>query len=357
MIVLNIVDNIEMVNYGIWQAAISTSPNLIDKGFESWLLFPDSPSVPEISSVNLVPLLDLSVSSITEIINKYNFDPLNTIVVTHGCWSYATRWGSEFKKLGFSWVYIPHGMLEPWSLSQKKIKKWLYFNFIEYPKSKSANYVRAVSKPEFKRLKEKYNNVIWIPNGVPAKKAKVKIQNDKIIFLFMARVNKKKGILPLVEAWINMDFDPKKMELWVAGPDDGELKSFLNLIKGYDSIKYKGAVYGEEKQNLLDLANFYLLPSFSEGFPTSVVEAMSNGLIPLISEGCNFPEVFSEKLGFRIEPNSSSIIKGLTWACELSEELKNTLSFNNSDFILNNYSLDAIAEMQVKYYKHMLSAI
>lgn len=173
----------------------------------------------------------------------------------------------------------------------------------------------------------------------------------------MARVNKKKGILPLVEAWIKMDFDPAHTELWVAGPDDGELKPFLNLIKGYDSIKYKGAVYGEEKQNLLDQANFYLLPSFSEGFPTSVVEAMSNGLIPLISEGCNFPEVFNEKLGFRIEPNSSSIMKGLTWACELSKEQKNTLSFNNSDFILNNYSLGAIAEMQVKNYKNLLAAI
>lgn len=354
MNILHIVDTIDLVNYGIWQAAISTAPHLAERERISWLVFPATSEIPELPAIHPLPVDDISADHLQDWIKAYDFTPQNTVVVTHGCWRFPTRWGYALKKLGFKWIYTPQGMLEPWSMSQKRLKKWLYFYLLEYCYSRLADVVRAVSKPEAERLSKQYQRVTWIPNGVQPIEVAPKIHGEQKIFLFMARLHKKKGILPLVQAWKQVKWEGHQAELWIAGPDDGELSELLSQIKGEHTIFYKGAVYGEEKQQLLDKAHFYVLPSYSEGFPTSVVEAMSYGLIPLVSEGCNFPEVFSEKLGYQIEPDPNSITDGLIWASYLALEEKNQLSLQNSKYIAEYYSLSHIANEQLKIYEKLL---
>ncbi|MEJ0030745.1 MAG: glycosyltransferase [Bacteroidota bacterium] len=87
----------------------------------------------------------------------------------------------------------------------------------------------------------------------------------------------------MVEAWHAINSQNNSVKLIIAGPDEGELKHIQHLIKG--NVEYAGAVYGDGKKKLLNEASYYLLPSYSEGFPTSVLEAMSYGQIPLISSG------------------------------------------------------------------------
>ena len=94
------------------------------------------------------------------------------------------------------------------------------------------------------------------------------------------------------------------MKLIIVGPDEGELAKILPLISG--NIEYKGPLFDSEKSEVLQKAHYYFLPSFSEGFPSSVVEAMSFGAIPVITQGCNFPEVFEQHLGYEISTDQES---------------------------------------------------
>ena len=351
-LVINIVDRLDKVNYGIWQAAIATADVLLEKyGINTELWYPEDHSqLPEYQygNVKLVPV----GRDIPEIEN-----PLQTIVVTHGCWQYPTRWGFALHNRGIKWVYIPHGMLEPWSLSQKWIRKFLYFNLIEKQISKRADAVRAVGKPEFNNLSSTFKNVFHIPNGCKSIPFKSKEWDTKTLqFLFMARLHKKKGILPLVNAWKESKLNNnKKYKLVIAGPDDGELQNLeKELESGTSNIDYIGLAYAQKKNSLLKNSHFYILPSFSEGFPTSVVEAMQYGLIPIISEGCNFPETFENNIAFKVSPEKMTIKNMLEELSTQNPERLSELSLKASQFITQNYSLEIIAHKQFELYKLLL---
>jgi hypothetical protein len=73
---------------------------------------------------------------------------------------------------------------------------------------------------------------------------------------------------------------------------------------------------------------------------------MQYGLIPLISEGCNFPEVFEKGLGIKVAPAVPAILKGLNRLPDYSSEEMQTQSTEGATFVNEHYSLDRIAKMQ-----------
>ncbi len=358
MHIINIIDNISQVNFGIWNAAIATAKHLKeDYNVVSELWFPEIEDAPELENITMVPLKDISKEGLLKLVDKKGLKPSNTIIVTHGCWQYATKWGSELKNKGFHWIYTPHGMLEPWSIQQKKWKKKVYFKLVEYPLSKKSDTIRAVGSPELKNLKNTYKNTVLIPNGIEENITTVKEWKKPVQFLFMARLHHKKGILPLIQAWIasSLNNNPN-FNLNIAGPDDGEKDAMLSLIQknNTQNIKYVGARYGSEKEQLLKQSHFYILPSHSEGFPTSVLEAMQYGLIPIITEGCNFPEVFENKKAIQITTETDSILQGLEKASKIDAATYQKMSQEANKYINQNYTLKKIAKQQYELYKGLL---
>lgn len=351
MRIINIIDRFDKVNYGIWNAAIATAPILKEKfNVVSELWYPSSSYNVKLD-IDCVPL-NRDIDSPEKLIQQRNLKPESDIIVTHGCWQYPTRWGYAFKKLGFKWVYTPHGMLEPWSMKQKWLQKKVYYYLIERKYTKLSDIVRAVGKPELLNLKKIFRNTILIPNGsnvVPLVARNKK--TEPLIFLFMARLHHKKGIIPLIHTWKSSKLsNNSKYKLIIAGPDDGELNNLKKEIQNAENVKYIGAIYDDEKINVLKSAHFFVLPSFSEGFPTSVIEAMQYSLIPIITEGCNFPEAFEHKLAIKISPEIKSIKKGIESVINYSSKQLESHSEKCFDFASQNYSLEKIAKQQYNMY-------
>jgi len=323
-------------------------------------------------------------------ISKQNFSlkdlpSKNIIFISHGCWSWATRFGHFMKNFGHGWIAVPHGMLEPWSMNQKWFKKQSYFHFIEKRKLKNADTFIAVGGPEADNLKRWFDKVEHIPNGIEpfigetsekvdhenSRSGKQELLNENpniqihksldlslITFLFLGRLHIKKGVVPLVKAWLNSSlWNDNRFQLIIAGPDEGEqakirtlLDEQLNresLIANHQlQIIIPGPIYGQEKSELLQKSIFFILPSQSEGFPTSIIEAMTYGCIPIITDGCNFPEAIEAGVSERIEFNISSIRNKLeevsTWN---NNEIEN-ISIKVKEFVDNHYSLALIARKQ-----------
>jgi len=61
-----------------------------------------------------------------------------------------------------------------------------------------------------------------------------------------------------------------------------------------------GPAFGEEKEELLRSASAFILPSFSEGLPMSVLEAWAYGLPVVITPECNLPEGFAFQAALEI---------------------------------------------------------
>ena len=362
MRIINIVDNATKVNFGIWNAAMATSEVLKKEyGVQSELWYPKIEETLFGEELQTLALPSTKEGIIPRIVSYHQLDPSDTIICTHGCWRFPTRWGAAFQKIGFKWVYVPHGMLEPWSLMQKKWQKKVYLNFVEGVLANKAAMIRAVGAPEHKNLRQhfpRHSNLSLIPNGVPTHQPDFKLKDNEVCqVLYMSRLHHKKCVRELVEAWLksNLNNHPG-FKLIIAGPDQGELEGIQQLLakQAQNNVEYIGAVYGAEKEMWLNKSSFYALPSKSEGFPTAILEAMSYGLVPIITEGCNFPDVFTQKLGVKVRPQVEAIREGLNQLEEIDRAALMHLQDKASNYINANYSLPIIAKMQFEQFDRML---
>jgi glycosyltransferase involved in cell wall biosynthesis len=359
MRVINFIDSIEYINTGIWGSALSTSHDMLPGNIisECWYFTGNINEVHGMGNAIRFLKIPLVPQSITEMARSQGLDKDNCIIVSHGCWRGPTRLAYRFASAGFKWVYVPHGMLEPWAMHQKYLKKRIYFHLAEMRMVRKAALIRAVSRPEMLHLRGLFpgQDVIQLPNGT--KNTLVHPNgHHEVGFLFMSRLHEKKGVVPLVEGWIRsgLSRDPD-CHLYIAGPDHGELPKIIKIIRssGVANITYCGVLDDAGKMEHFAKSDFFVLPSYSEGFPTSVIEAMSAGLSPVISQGCNFPEAFEAGLAWEIEPEADAIARSLEKVLSVWKA-GGTHKERISAWTKTNYSIERIAHRQADIYKALL---
>ncbi|MFI2744576.1 glycosyltransferase family 4 protein [Zhouia sp. PK063] len=105
-----------------------------------------------------------------------------------------------------------------------------------------------------------------------------------IEFLFLGAIGKRKGIFDLLEVLKENKSELEgKITLTVGG--NGEVEKFTSFIainKLETLVNFKGWISGKEKKDLLLTSHVYILPSYNEGLPISILEAMSYQM-PIIS--------------------------------------------------------------------------
>lgn len=166
-------------------------------------------------------------------------------------------------------------------------------NYYEKSSSKK-NFVRSNLKlcssvialsPQWKKTFEEdldLNNVQVLDNIVPKAQRKNIATDDKLHILFLGLLSKEKGIFDLIEVMrLNHDKWQGKIMLHVAG--NGESQLFKQYIKELDDIiTFEGWVSGTNKIRLLNLCQIFVLPSYKEGLPISILESMAYGM-PIIA--------------------------------------------------------------------------
>lgn len=361
MHILNLVDSVENINYGIWNTVTTLFPYLEEKGCEPEIWFPNDHAVPE--PIKEVPWRNIEdTSAFEKALSAYSTK--DTIIISHGLWKEPTFWGSAAQKRGFSWVVIPHGMLEPWSMRHKWWKKLPYYNLIEKPKIGGASAYIAVGLTEYYHLKKYFSDKVHLlSNGIKpisADMARRTKSQATYKFIFMSRLHQKKGVVPLLSGWLNSRAYEQNAHLKIVGPDEGELAELNQILKSRSSnintltVDIPGPAYGTEKEKLLNEADFFILPSFSEGFPTAVLEAMSYGCYPILTEGCNFPQALEEGVAVKIEPKSDSIRHAVNGLFDLSAHDLEKGSLKAKSFVDNNFSLESLSDNVYNFYNHLI---
>ena len=251
-------------------------------------------------------------------------DARGDLVHQHGIWLYdqwaSFRWQTKTDK---PVVISPHGMLDPWALNSSAWKKKAVEKMFARRSLDRATCIHALCRSEAESIRAYglTNPIAIIPNGVelPAPDGAAfcaKGAREKRILLFLGRIHPKKGLQELIEAWgaVNGVWRDN-WTLTIAGWDDGgyepALRSLVDSLGLGDSVEFAGPRFGEEKAELLRSADAFVLPSFSEGLPMSVLEAWSYGLPVLMTDFCNLPEGFSSLAAIRITPAVDSVIAGL----------------------------------------------
>ncbi len=252
----------------------------------------------------------------------------------HGLWQTHSMVSAALaKRCKRPYIISAHGMLEPWALRQRRVRKALYAALIEIKRLQRAACLRALSHDEagdYRRL-GLTNPVAIVPNGIDlpgAVSPELFLEScpearDKRVVLFLGRLHAKKGLLLLLKAWAQA-VRSEDFHLVIAGPDSEGTRASLEALAAElgltRSITFTGMLSAEKKWAALAASSLFVLPSYSEGFSVAILEALGSGVPVLATNKCHLPEIESFDCGLVVEPEVNAIAEALTSLLALSPE-------------------------------------
>jgi glycosyltransferase involved in cell wall biosynthesis len=224
-----------------------------------------------------------------------------------------------------------------------------------------------MDEKSFAMLKEKgFNNIVNIPNPIPTEleeKArelkKVEFKNKKNSVIFIGHVIAFKGVFELVEACSFL----KDVNLLLIGPVEDEIKNkLICLAKNRNNgewLSFTGNLNKEGVLNYLVDATVLVLPSYTEGFPYVVLEAMSMGCSVIGTNVGAIPEMLSitsdKPCGMCVEIKNvvqlSEAINKLISDMDLSKKMGN----NGLDRVLEKYTIREVIKLYENIWFKVLS--
>lgn len=180
------------------------------------------------------------------------------------------------------------------------------------------------------------HNVEVIPNIIPRPVIIDCGKKDgRVHLLFLGAINEQKGIFDLLSVVSSHKKDWKgKLLIHIGGNQEvNRLKKYIVSHNIEDLVVYEGWVYGEKKMELLNMMDAYILPSYVEGFPLSILESLSYGKPVITTPVGGIPEVVNENNGFLFPPGShegifriiNTIINNRCFLIEKSKNAKSSV--------------------------------
>jgi len=173
----------------------------------------------------------------------------------------------------------------------KWILKWVFSQRVPFI---------VLSDQEVVQLKVKFNvrEVYSLPNCVDLKDASLysrEYGHSPLTIGYLGRIAETKGMSYLLQSCVELKKKNVPFVLKMAGAE--EVKGmFLPLFeeKLGDSFEYSGLVSGQTKIDFLRELDVFILPSFFEGLPISLLECMSYGCIPIVTPVGSIPIIIKD---------------------------------------------------------------
>lgn len=294
---------------------------------------------------------------IKSIIRKYNID----VVHIHGAWHPLCHWSARAAALrNIPYIIQPRGMLEPWAMQFKRLKKAVAMFLYQKVDLREASGFIATSEQEADSIRKLCGsqNIAIVPNGVETavrSVSKCKNTGEKTA-LFMSRVHPKKGVFELVRAWGKLR--PEGWSLRIVGPDDGgylkHVKDLVGKLRLEDNVKLVGPLYGTDRAIEYSNADLFLLPTYSENFGVAVAEALSYGIPVLTTRGAPWASLLDHKCGWWIDPGEESLINALPAALSISQAERLEMG-RRAKKLAANFDWDNVARQTSNFYVEVFS--
>jgi len=119
-------------------------------------------------------------------------------------------------------------------------------------------------------------------------------------------------------------------------------------------VLFYGPAFGEEKEALLRSADAFILPSFSEGLPMSVLEAWSYGLPVVMTPECNLPEGFACGAALEIRSGEGSFQDGMQILIEMTNHERAAMGMRGRRLVEERFTWPKVAQSLKEIYESLL---
>lgn len=225
------------------------------------------------------------------------------------------------RRAGTPLVITPRGMLDPWAVARSRLKKRLVRLLFEDAHLAAARCLRALNPREAEGFRAfGYRGpVVVVPNAVALPDAAAPLPaGGPRVLLFLGRIDPKKGIAELVEAWARCAAGGATAgwRLQITGEGSAGYREQVaarvpRALLDSGEVAFTGDLRGPAKAAAFRGASAFVLPSYSEGLPMSVLEAWSHGRAVLTTEASNLPEGFAAGAAIRIETDPEALAASL----------------------------------------------
>lgn len=313
----------------------------------------------------IVKLKVLEPSFSKKEIAKYLADEKFELIQIQSMWDWPYhKLMVEARKQGIPYIVTPRGMLEPWSLSQKKWKKklawWLYQRH-DVQKSACVFTTAKMEAEHVSKLGITTCKAV-IPNGIEtdAYRCKASVDGIKKQVLFLSRLHVKKGIEILIDSWKRVASDFSDWQLLVIGNGEAEyihrLEMKVERLGLKDSIKILPQVFGEAKIKVYQESALFCLPSYSENFGMVIAEAMSCGTPVITTTNCPWEILDESKIGWCVDLSVDNIERALREAMTMTPTDLYEMGQQASKLINENYDYRVVTRNTLRLYKWLLNS-
>ncbi|MDX2245490.1 MAG: glycosyltransferase family 4 protein [Bacteroidia bacterium] len=174
-----------------------------------------------------------------------------------------------------------------------------------------------------------------------------KVQDEtEINLLFLARLERNKGIFEILESYKTLKPRYPHLTLSIAGTGGAykEVESYIQSHKLRD-IKMLGFVQDSSKKQAFHHADIYLFPStHGEGMPNSLLEAMGCGLPVITTPNAGIKDFFEEgKMGLILEEVTASLLTRKIEQLLEDQSLRSKISTHNFQYAAGRFYASVVA--------------
>lgn len=176
------------------------------------------------------------------------------------------------------------------------------------------------------------------------------VNQETINVLFMGLISKRKGAYDIVEVFKEIKDYPVAINMY----GNGDVEELINIVKEKHLehvVKVNGWISGDKINKAYKAAHIYILPSYNEGLPMSILEAMSFGL-PIISTNVGgIPDaVIDGSNGFLITPGDHKALAERLLQLSNDISLIKEMGQKSYDIAKAKFSVDLVIDSLEKLY-------
>jgi glycosyltransferase involved in cell wall biosynthesis len=300
------------------------------------------------------------------------------IIHIHGLYRFPVTYAAWVaRKKGIPHIIGPHGSLDPFLYGQSRFGRWAvplkrtYERLFDFPNLNHASAIHYTAREEMERaafLNLKAPGVI-VPNGIPWEeyrtlpgkgsfRKRIGIDRDTPLVLFLGRINFTKGLDLLAPSFARVLRKVPDAVLAIVGPDN---EGYLRKVKGWcrdfgimDKVRFVDHLERKEVTEAYVDADVFVLPSYTENFGLTVVEAMACGCPVVLSDQVKiWREVVEEGAGLVVSLEPSRIAEALCTV--LTDKAKaRAMGANGRRAAKERYDWNAIVDELIRVYQEIL---
>jgi glycosyltransferase involved in cell wall biosynthesis len=295
------------------------------------------------------------------------------LVHIHALFSFAPTAAAWIARArGVPYIIRPLGTLAHYGMTERRqFLKRISVNLIERSILSHAAAVHFTSISELEEARDlglEFNGVVipigiepadrglWLDKGASQTLTPIQpILMGRRIVLFLSRIDPKKNLEALIDAFGTSELLRTRCALLIAGSGDPDYVACLQARSREKGIEHMtcwlGHVDGVEKAEVLAAASVFVLPSFAENFGIAAVEAMRAGVPCLLGEGVAVSrEVVAGGAGLAVPPRIDAVRRGLEHLMSNPAGLQE-MGIRARELATREYSLLSMTQRLVALYE------